>query len=300
MSTTVTQIRAMHPDDLPAALDVMEAAMADLLPKVARKFVPMTDKGRKRTLHALTRTLSENNGGSFVTVNVDGTVDGMAVSAKQHGQWGLALLFVHPDAQGSGLGTRLLDHASRYGADCAHRVIVSSENPAALRRYLSLGLHAHPGLRASGIPQRGNRRITSSIEPGSIADIDLVTEIDRANTTATRGKDIRYLLDQGARLILGSVGSTHGFAVLRPGDGLVSGNPVMLAADTPKVARDLLLWTLQQEDIGPVNLYGLTATHHWAIDACDAVKLTLHPGPTLCYAPDTSPPLTATVHGLYF
>ncbi|MET7620501.1 GNAT family N-acetyltransferase [Streptomyces sp. NPDC005408] len=299
MSMTTTQIRAMRPDDLSVALDVMEAAMADFFPKVARKFTPMTDEGRKRTLHALARTLSENHGGSFVTVNGDGLVDGMAVSVKRDGQWGLALLFVHPDAQGRGIATHLLKHASHYGADCTHRVIVSSENPAALRLYLSLGLRAYPGFRASGIPQGGIRRITSSIEPGSVADIGLVTEIDRANTTATRGEDIRYLLDQGARLVLGSARNTHGFAVLRPGDGLVSGSPVMLAADTPEVARDLLLWTLQQQD-GPVSLYGLTATHHWAIDACDAVRLTLRPGPTLCYAPGTSPPLTATVHGLYF
>src|SRR5687768_6976255 len=103
--TTATRVRAMRPEDLPAALDVTEAAMADLLPTLGREFAPTTHEGRVRTLDALTRTLSENDGGSFVTVDRDGAVNGMAVSAKHDGQWGLALLFVHPHAQGHGLGT---------------------------------------------------------------------------------------------------------------------------------------------------------------------------------------------------
>jgi GNAT superfamily N-acetyltransferase len=69
-----------------------------------------------------------------VVAEQDGRVVGVAMAHVRDDLWGLALLVVAPEAQGTGLGRRLLD-ASLVSADgCSRGVISSSRSPAAIRR----------------------------------------------------------------------------------------------------------------------------------------------------------------------
>lgn len=292
-------IRPMQPGDLPAALDVMDHAMDAVFRRNGRAVHTHTEHERVRALHALTRTLAENAPGCFVALDGEGALIGMAMSTLRAQRWGLALLFVAPHAQGYGIGTLLLKRAAKYGHGCPHRVIVSSEDPGALRLYLGFGLNAHPALRASGKPTLGRHNLPTQFREGDTADLVTIDAIDKATTLASRADDVRYLLNNGARLLMATRGHAHGYAVVRDGSGLVAGHPVLIGADNADIAKDLLVTALALTK-RPVDLYGLTAHHGWAIDACDVAGLALEPGPTLCLTPGTNVPPTSLMHGLYF
>ena len=297
----VTQLRPMHAEDIPAALDVMDTATADLLGGIGRKHTAPSEDGRARTVAALTRTLRDHPAGSFVTADADGALTGFAVSSRTGDQWGLALLFVAPEHQGKGLGRQLLGAAKDYGNGLT-RVIVSSESSVALRSYMSLGLVPYPGLRASGIPRPAlDQHVYGEIREGTADDLDTIEGIEDDNTTASRIDDVRHLVADGGRVFLIESGSAAGYAVIRSGDGLVNGTPVLMAADEKHLARDLLMWLLQNEtDGGAVDLYGITGAHGWAAEAAHRCGLRLDPGPTVLYSRGVAPTGHANVHGLYF
>ena len=119
---------------------------------------------------------------------------------------------VSPDAQSSGVGRELLARAREYGDDARGWIVLASRDPRALRSYARLGLDLHPALAARGRP----RRVTPppEVRPGTLADLPLTAEVDRAVRGAAHGDDIAALLESGSELL---VLPERGYAVIRDG-----------------------------------------------------------------------------------
>src|SRR3954447_18302680 len=107
------------------------------------------ERGVRRVAH-LQRT---DPGGAWVA-EAGGAIIGMAIALVREGIWGLSLFAVARDHQSRGIGRELLEAAFGHGADARGHLILSSENPAAMRRYARLGLELRPCVAAAGIPDR--------------------------------------------------------------------------------------------------------------------------------------------------
>src|SRR4029078_4007380 len=100
----------------------------------------------------LRRMLESDPGGAWVAER-DGALAGVALALLREGLWGLSLLCVDPDAQGTGAGRELLARAREYGDAARAHVVLSSSDPRAMRAYARLGLELHPAIAATGPPQ---------------------------------------------------------------------------------------------------------------------------------------------------
>ena len=160
----------------------------------------------------------------------DGTVVGCSLAIVREGVWGLSLLVVSPDAQSSGVGRELLARARDYGDGARGWIVLASRDPRALRSYARLGLDLHPALAARGRPRRVTR--PPEVRPGTLADLPLTAEVDRAVRGAAHGDDIAALLESGGELL---VLPERGYAVVRDG-GVVR----LLAAHDEDAAATLL------------------------------------------------------------
>ena len=110
--------------------------------------------------------------------------------------WGLSMLFVHPEFQSQGVGGRLLEAAGGYVAGATQRMIESSSDPRAMRRYFLAGLAMHPAAEMRGQPDR--RAIPHSL-PGRSGDdrySELVAEVE-AQLGRSRTEDVAFKLTDG-------------------------------------------------------------------------------------------------------
>src|SRR5215210_845410 len=133
----------MMPADVAAAEAVARAVLfAGADPDDAA----LIERGRRRVAH-LQRTDPD---GAWVAEH-DGEVAGVALALVREGVWGFSLFAVAPELQGRGVGRRLLEASFAYGRDARGHLILSTENPAAMRSYARLGLDLHPCVAAAGI-----------------------------------------------------------------------------------------------------------------------------------------------------
>ena len=220
--------------------------------------------------------LATDPGGTWVAEH-DGAIAGVAMSLLREGIWGLSLFAVAADLRGRGVGRELLEASLRYGHDAgAHGwIIMSSEHPGALRRYLSAGLELHPAVGAAGVPdlRRAPDTVCRAVDAGTNG-VSLADAIGRDVRGAGLGRDLPVLLAAGARLLL-----VEDRAVV-----VARGAHVLALAARDDDAASIALWaaltTAPRGATASVDC--ITGAQQWAIRVCRDARLDLTPdGPLL-------------------
>ena len=254
-------------EDVDAAMAVVEAADAALA--AAGQIPPRTPPSAAeleaiRVGHA--RFVQRDGPGAWVAVS-EGQVVGVAESVRRESFWGLSMLFVHPEFQSRGVGGRLLEAAVGYAAGATRRMIQSSPDPRAMRRYFLAGLAMHPTAEMGGQPDR--RAIPTSLagRHGDEADLELVAEVE-VQLGRSRAEDVAFALsDVRCRLDVVDSGPGRGWVLWHP-DRLV-----MLGATDEQTAT-VLLWRFLAGSEGHILVHGLTAAQQWAFEVLHQARLT--------------------------
>jgi len=153
-------------------------------------------------------------------------------------------------------------------------MILSSQDPRAMRRYSQAGFDLHPCVAARGVVDRGVLGADAGVREGAASDFGFVAEVDRRLRRGPHGPDLEMLLAQDCRLL---VLDGRGYAVTR------GGSPVFLGAQSDDDAGRLLtacLRSAQGDEVVTINW--ITAGQQWAIRAALAAGLSLYPfGPVM-------------------
>lgn len=279
METSVAQVtsdssswdvRHMTVDDVSAAMAVIEAAnraSVDAGPPPPAS--PSSAARLEAARQAHTRFVEHDAPGAWVA-DAGGRVVGVAESIRRGSFWGLSMLFVHPDFQGRGIGRQLLDAAMSYAGGASRRMILSSPDPRALRRYALAGLAMHPAVELGGRPDR--RAIPTALpgRDGGSDDLDLVAAVE-AHLVRSRTEDVAFALgDERSRLDVVDHGPRRGWVLWRA-DRLV-----MLGATDERTAATLV-WRCLGGCEGETLAYGLTAAQQWAFAVAHEARLTVRP-----------------------
>jgi predicted N-acetyltransferase YhbS len=257
------EIRPMRPDDVAAAEAVARTVLWEGHPAAAD---PETvERGVRRVAH-LQRT---DPGGAWVA-EAGRQIVGMVLALVREGIWGLSLFAVAIDHQSRGIGRELLEAAFGHGADARGHLILSSESPAAMRRYARLGLELRPCVAAAGIVDRTRLPAGDGVVDAGADGIPVADAIGRAVRGAGHGVDLEIAVgDPGTRLLL--VDDRAFALVRRERVSLVAG------LDDPAATRALNAALAATPPGASVSVDFLTAGQDWAVRACLDAGLALSP-----------------------
>jgi GNAT superfamily N-acetyltransferase len=255
-------------DDVEAAMAVIEAADAAQAETDGNSpRTPPSDADVEATRLGHARFVQRDGPGAWVAVS-DGNVVGVAESVRRGSFWGLSMLFVHPEFQSRGVGGRLLEAAGGYAAGATQRMIESSPDPRAMRRYFLAGLVMHPAADVGGRPDRTAIPRSLPGRDGDEKDLEMVAEVE-AQLGRSRAEDVAFALNDGR----------HRLDVVEsdPGRGWVlwrSNRLVMLGATDEQTAA-VLLWRFLAGSEGEAMVDGLTAAQQWAFRVLHQARLTV-------------------------
>ena len=244
------RIRRWEPDDTDAAALVGAAAFGFEVSEPAR-----ADRWRARLGHAL-RTDPD---GCFVA-EYEGRVVGAGQAIVRDRLWILSLLVVDPQAQCTGAGRQLLRRTLELAAPDSPGLIVSSNDPRALRLYGRLGFSLRPSFTAEGIVDRGAIPPPDpAVREAGEEDLDELATISRDVRGAQHTQELRYAIGRGAHLLRLA---DRGYVVALPPHGIW-----MLAARDDEAAR-ALLWSglAAAATTEPVRVGWITGVQDWAVE----------------------------------
>jgi GNAT superfamily N-acetyltransferase len=262
------ELRPMTLADVDEVMAVVEAARAAQPHEgVPAAHPPPVATSVESTRRGHDRFVRRDAPGAWVAV-AGGRVIGVAEAIRRGPLWGLSMLFVHPLHQSCGVGHALLDAALGYAAGARVRMIQSSGDPRAIRRYAMAGLSMHPAAGLSGTPARGAIPTGLPGRRGGESDLALISEVE-AHLGLSRTEDVAFALqDEWARLDVLDEGPRRGWALWDPA------RLVMLGATTEEAAT-ILLWRFLADVEGEVRAHGLTAAQGWAFSVAHAARLTV-------------------------
>jgi GNAT superfamily N-acetyltransferase len=218
---------------------------------------------RGRVAHALIT----DPGGAFVAER-DDRVIGVAQAMCRERLWCLSLLSVQPGVQSGGAGRALLEAALRYDAGTDSGLIVSSNDPRALRLYALAGFSLLPTFQAEGsVDRRTLPRPDPRIRDVD-GDIEALASISREVRGAPHTRELEYAIGRGARVLQIE---QRGFVVVQPGRG------VWLLAARDEEAAAALLWSGLElcVDTERPSVRWITGGQDWAIDVAVRARLRL-------------------------
>ena len=227
--------------------------------------------------------------GAFVALDGSGEVIGVVAALARERLWVLSLLSVRPGVQSQGAGRALMRVALGYRSDLGDRLIMSTNDPRAMRLYGQAGFALYPALLASGrvrsetLPERDPRITEVAIDAiGELAPISVALRggphTDEMTMMAGVGARILRLADRG-------------FVVVSPH------HEVWLLAALDAEAAQALLWCglADAGRGGPVRVRYVSGANQWAVDiliaagldvvADGAVAVAGDPGPLCPYIP---------------
>jgi GNAT superfamily N-acetyltransferase len=211
--------------------------------------------------------------GAFVA-ELDGQLIGIAEAIVRERLWCLSMLAVQPGIQSAGAGRVLMDRAAAYGRATDHGLIVSSNDPRALRLYAGCGFALHPTFEANGVVDR--RRMPAlggSAREDDGDDVEAFAGLTRAVRGAPYTDELRFARGQGARRL--SI-ADRGFAVVNAEGQLWA----LVARDEESASA--LLWSALALVEGPVRVRWITGAQQWAIDILVRAGLRLMAYGALC------------------
>jgi GNAT superfamily N-acetyltransferase len=278
VAVTTIDVRPMGVADIEAVTAVVDAANAEADRRAGRRPQVPTDTQREFFRTGMRRFVERDPGGAWVAVDGadgadgdhgdhSGTVVGMAEAIRRGAFWGLSMLFVDPERQGQGIGRRLLEAAQTSASGATLRMILTSSDPRALRRYSSAGLAIHPAVEAEGTVDRAAIPADLPGRPGDATDLDLVEQVD-AGLRGSRAEDVEFMLGQGARMTVVDRHRGRGYAVYRR-------NRMALLGATDDATASLLLWRFLADTDDVAQVWGLTASQDWAVRVALAARLTV-------------------------
>lgn len=265
------EIRPMLLADVADAMAVIAAADAVQIAEGAHPPRPAPSAAQieaQRLAHA--RFVERDGPGAWVAA-VGERVVGVAEAIRRDGFWGLSMLFVHPEFQSRGVGRELLAAASGYAEGARVRMIQSSSDPRAMRRYALAGLAMHPAAELGGVPDR--RAIPARLggRSGGPDDLELVSGVE-AHLGRSRTEDVVFGLDdERNHLDVVDDGGRLGWVLWHPG------RLIMLGATDEETAATLL-WRYLAGEEGEALAFGLTSVSGWAFAVAHRARLTLRVG----------------------
>lgn len=271
------ELRPLTLADVDAVHALSSTCFSDLDRRMGRPGPPAPPNAiwyASRTSH-----LIATDPGGCIGADVDGVLAGVAMAIVREGLWGLSLFLVHPDHQGTGIGRDLLRAALDHGSDLRGRIILSSDDPRAMRAYARSGHRLIPSFDIEG-PVKVRPERPDGVREGRAGDDDALVD---AAGHAVRGAG--YSGDIGAYLAVGNGFLVHeggGFAVLR------SGSPALLAAQDEDIAADLLRGCLHAAT-AEVSVQFVTHANQWAIDVSLDAGLVLKPAGPVCVSGEVGP-----------
>jgi GNAT superfamily N-acetyltransferase len=155
----------------------------------------------RRGLVRMEHLLETDPDGCWVAED-DGKLIGVANAIEREGLWGLSLLIVAPGRQGEGLGSALMERALAYaGGGERAAMILSSDDPAAIRVYRRAGFELRPAMYASGEPPL-DVPDGEAVREGTTADIPMCQEVGREVRGASHGGDLEALMRADCELLI--------------------------------------------------------------------------------------------------
>lgn len=267
METHDFSLRPMAVDDVEDVMAVVNAANAD---QVARGVVPQPPPYTAAQTAAIRRAhirfAERDSPGAWVAVR-EGSVMGMAEAIRRDGFWGLSMLFVRPEDQSRGVGRALLEATLGYAKGADVRMIQSSPDPRAMRRYAQVGLAMHPTAEISGSPDRKSVPAGLPGRDGDADDLELVASVEAA-LGRSRTEDVAFGLEVGNQLDVVEKDGRRGWVLWQ------SGRLFMLGATDEETAATLL-WRYIGQSGDNVVVFGLTAAQNWAFDVAHQARLSL-------------------------
>ena len=230
-------------------------------------------------------------GGAWVAEEA-GELRGAALALVREGVWGLSLLIVDAAHQSAGLGRSLLQNTLDYGSDAAGGIILSSEDPRALRSYSRAGFDLRPAMDATG-PVRQRPPADPAVRPVRWPeDRELLEGAGRYVRGAGHGPEVPPWLEIGLRVRVHEAG---GFGVAA-GDGEVK----IVAARDPEVAAAILRTLLHDVPEGAkAGVEFITAGQEWAVETVLDAGLELKPGGAVMTRGDVGPMAPYIPSGAY-
>jgi GNAT superfamily N-acetyltransferase len=288
---TTIEVRPMTADDIDGVVAVVHEADGEADRAAGRAPEQRTDEQNASFRTGMQRFVDLDPAGAWVAADGD-TVVGMAEAIRRGPFWGLSMLFVHPRNQSQGLGRRLLDAALGYAEGAEVRMIMTSPDPRALRRYSGAGLTIHPAVEASGKVDRTTIPAGLPGRSGDVGDVDLVADVD-AGLRGSRADDVAYLVKHGSRIEVVDSGRGRGYAVHR-------NNRLSLLGATDEQTAAQLVWRFLAETDDNAQVWCMTAAQDWAVRVTLAARMrVIGAGPLFMHGRD-HPPGPWLPSGWYF
>jgi predicted N-acetyltransferase YhbS len=267
------EIRQMEPQDIDAAVTISAAAFG----------VDLTDEVAKRRWHSRIEYPVALDPEGMLVAERDGRIVGVAQAMRRERVWCLSLLTVDPTAQSAGAGRALFDRALQYDAGTDAGLIVSSNDPRAMRLYGMAGFRLLPTLQTEGAADRTRlRRTDGAVREAGVEELEALAAISRDVRGAPHTAEIEFALRDGGRLLRHG---DRGFVVVNDRWGVW----LLVACDDEAAAT--LLWAA----IGEVSeadrplVTWLTAEQQWAFEVLLAAGMRLTAYGALCVRGDPGP-----------
>ena len=231
---------------------------------------------RARSLARIDHPRLTDPGGTWIAEH-EGVVAGVAMGIVRERIWGFSLFAVDEHLQGRGVGRELLERSLEHGevSGCDGWIILSSEKPAAMRRYGNAGFDLRPTIAAMGVPDlRRAPDGLDAVQDAGAAAIPVAHALGRQVRGAGYGKDLEVFLATGSRLL---VLEDRAVACAREGN-------VQLLLARDEEAASLVLWAaLTTAPPGSTALVlFIDAAQQWAIRVALDARLALTPDGPLC------------------
>jgi GNAT superfamily N-acetyltransferase len=262
----------MRPADVPAAAAVGGAALAELYPQEFRPADAAAAARDDRRREIRVAHIRDRDPAGAWVAELDGEIVGMALALVREGVWGLSFFGVKPGLQGQGIGGPLLAGALRAAEGCRAGIILSSNDPRAMRRYFRSGFRVRPCLAAAGAINRSRLPAGLRSKPGDLGSEAHRATIDAASRFvrgATHGEDVGAMVETGSELL---VIEGRGWAAHR------DGAPMVVAAVDEAAARDLTWSCLAAGPAGgAVHVDFIAEGNDWAVEVALDAGLSLSP-----------------------
>jgi GNAT superfamily N-acetyltransferase len=257
-------VRPMLAGDVEPAMEVTAAAFSRDLGDAA-----MAARWRARIAYPW----QTDPGGAFVA-ELDGRVIGVAEAIVRERVWCLSMLAVAPGIQSGGAGRALMERALAYGHATQAGLIVSSNDPRALRLYADSGFALHPTLEAGGeVDRRRLPREDGAIREQDDGELEDLADLTRVVRGAPYTGELRFSLGQGARVLRAG---DRGFAVVSA-EGQVWG---LVARDEDTAGA--LLWSALAHAEATTRVRWITGAQQWAISVLVRAGLRITAYGALC------------------
>jgi predicted N-acetyltransferase YhbS len=247
---------------------MVDADVAQVATVTADAFETEINSPLRRSIweQRLRSSLVSDPGGSFVSEHA-GRVTGAAQAVIRERLWILSLMAVSPTLGIGGEGRALMQAALGYERGCDGGLIISSDDPRALRLYASSGFALEPTFKATGtVDQALLPTPHPGITPVDPEQLSTLGPISRAARGAAHTPDLEVARFAGASFFQLE---DRGFVVTYPGRGIW-----MLAATDERAATALFWHGLDQvEDEPEVEIGWISGRQQWALDVCLAARL---------------------------